>query len=150
MSRKVGKRIGGVVYIHRSILPHEDYSPIVEDALSILDQDFHFEVIKIDKKNSSVSFIQCEDWNTAHEPTVGDSYKVNVETGESKLRKARVKNKQIYHHKWMFVNDDYTGFDIEEAKQRSKSWENSSIEYDPKRIGNFDYWNKVVLSKLDK
>ena len=28
----------------------------------------------------------------------------------------------IYHHKWLFVADDYDGFDVEESKARSGAW----------------------------
>lgn len=153
-NRKVGKRMGGNIYIHCSVLPHEEYSDIVWEARMLLSktlnrhEEFKYTIIKINKSKQEVSFIYCEDFNTAHEPTVGDSCKVNLKTGKVTFTKARTKNKQIYHHKWLFVRDSYKGFDIEESKKRSEQWMNSGIEYDVKKIGNLDYWNEVVVSKL--
>ena len=145
----MAKKIGGVLYVHRSALDTEGHK-LVSKASKLIPNDFAYEVLKINPKANEVSFVASEDWNTSPEPIVGDSYKVNIDTGKVTFRKGRVKNPQIYHHKWMFVNDDYKGFDVEESKLRSELWQNSDIDYDIKKIGNFDYWNEIVLKKLFK
>ena len=43
---------------------------------------------------------------------------MNLETGEIKEGYSNT----IYHHKWLFVKDDYTGFDIDESYEWSKEW----------------------------
>jgi hypothetical protein len=53
----------------------------------------------------------------------------------------------IWHHKWEFVSDDYTGFDVEQSKERSLQWKskigtNKDIS---NRIGRLSYWRKLNL-----
>jgi hypothetical protein len=146
--RKAGKKIGDTFYMHRSV-NNEKYSELINKAIELLDKNFDYEVLKINEKKKEISFIQSLDWNTAHEPIVGDSYKININTHKITFCKGRKNNPQIYHHKWMFVEDDYKGFDVEESKQRSKTWENSGIEFDRKKIGNSNYWTDVVLNKMN-
>ena len=66
----------------------------------------------------------------------------------------------IYHHKWMFVDDDYNGFDIQESKRRSSLWRDAIDKYAEQnnikkrtissRIGKQNYWfellNMVVIN----
>ena len=145
----MAKKIGGAVYLHRSALESDSEAhKMVLEAVKLIPNGFAYEVLKINQKANEVSFIASEDWNTSHEPIVGDSYKVNLDTGKVSYRKARKNNPQIYHHKWMFVNEDYEGFSVEESKQRSKQWQNSNIDYDSKKIGNLNYWKEVVLKNL--
>lgn len=145
MARSVGKRIGGVLYLHRSAVGE---NALVESAAALLPDGFRYEVVKINEKSREVSFIDSPDWDTAPEPMVGDSCRVRPDTGEITFRSARKRNPQIYHHKWMFVADDYQGFSVEESKQRSDAWMHSGIPYDSKRIGNLDYWKENVSCKL--
>jgi hypothetical protein len=156
-TRKAGKRIGGCTYIHSSVLPlikHSDIDDMILEAELLLSrhlnigETFEYTIIKTNKAKQEVSFIHCKDFNASPEPTVGDSYKVNLLTGKVAFRKGRKNNPQIYHHKWMFVDDSYTGFDVEESKKRSKQWQESGIEYDSRKIGNYDYWNEVILKCL--
>lgn len=144
-ARKVGKRIGGTLYIHRSAIAN---NKLVDEAIQRIPTTFDFAIVKINEKKREVSFIASHDWDSAHEPIVGDSYKVDMNTGKVTFRKRRKTSPQIYHHKWMFVDDSYDGFNVEESKQRSRLWQNSNIDYDSKKIGNLDYWNEVVVSKL--
>lgn len=145
----MAKKIGSAVYIHKSTLnAHSESVEMVSKALKLIPNTFPYEVLKINQKANEITFVASEDWNTSHEPIVGDSYKVNLNTGKVTFRKARVNNPQIYHHKWMFVNEDYDGFDIEESKQRSEKWQSLDIEIDKKKIGNLNYWKEKVLTHL--
>lgn len=144
----IGKKVGSNHYIHKSAITelNDELLRVVRKALWHLD-NFEYEIIKIHTKEHSVSFIQSPNWDFAHEPLVGDSLKVTKE-GETTHTKARTKNPQIYHHKWTFVRDDYQGFDVVAAKQRSEFWENSGIEIDRSRIGGLDHWIEHVLKPL--
>lgn len=145
------KKIGGCLYIHCSMYNNVDADIVnkIDDALTImvskgmLPEWLMSEVYKIDLKNNTVSFIESEDWNSAREPQVGDAYNVNLTTKEIK----KIKSKgQIYHHKWMFVSDDYDGFDVEESKRWSEKWQ-SVIPQDKKiksRIGYKKYWDEYL------
>jgi len=53
----------------------------------------------------------------------------------------------IYHHKWLFVADDYGGFDVDESKRRSLAWM-SLPDIDKSRIGRKSYWEDHVLPRL--
>ena len=54
----------------------------------------------------------------------------------------------IYHHKWLFVADDYDGFDVEESKSRSDAWL-ALPQVDKSRIGRACYWHTHVVRRLD-
>lgn len=107
------------------------------------------EIVKVDVKNNKVSFIKSPDWDTAREPLVGDAYMIDLNEN-APLRKRTVKitksKGQIYHHKWMFVADDYQGFDIEESKKWSEKWQ-SVIPAErgiKSRIGYKKYWDEYL------
>jgi hypothetical protein len=53
----------------------------------------------------------------------------------------------IYHHKWLFVDDDYRGFNVEESKARSQLWI-SLGDVDRSRIGRQSYWQEQVVPRL--
>jgi len=159
--RKIGKVIGNYKYIHRSAackLSKEEYEFIVTrmDYLTRCcnydSSKFSIEnypIIKFNIKENRLSYIKSPDWDSASEPIVGDSYLIDS-SGVIKFRKSN--NKQIYHHKWMFVSDDYTGFDVEESKRWSKTWENHPYvlelkkehKYFKSKIGSKEYFDKIA------
>jgi GGDEF domain-containing protein len=148
---RVGKKTQGAFYIHVSALDQlspEQRARVDSAAKSIPGELTDYAIVKV-VNDGSVSFIKSPDWDTAPEPTVGDSVKVNPD-GEVTFTK-QPSNPTIYHHKWEFVKDDYSGFDVEESKRRSELWKNSGIPEaaDLNRIGRKDYWEKYVASKLD-
>lgn len=144
------KKIGGAVYLHRSILDHVsmDQEKLINHCLNILAKSQYskvistFDIVKIEKE--TVSFIECEDWDSASEPIVGDAFKVYLD-GRVKVTKKK-NNPQIYHHKWMFVADDYDGFDVAAAKKWSEKWEAilPRTREVKSRIGYKDYWEKIL------
>lgn len=146
------KKIGNIIYIHRTAIDilEKKEKQLVEECVKLIPKKFCYEIIKINLKKQEVSFIFSPNWDIAPEPFVGDSYKVNFKEKNILYSKSKRNNKQIYHHKWMFVKEDYKGFDIEKSKKRSILWENSDLQFDKKKIGNWNYWNEEVLSKLEK
>lgn len=136
----VGKYIGGAVYVHRDYadsLPND-----VLQLASLLPVGLRFVVIKYNEINGNVSFIESADFDTADEPEVGDVATVSPE-GSVRLRK-RLSDPYIYHHKWLFVSDDYVGFDVERSKLRSILW-TAFPAIDRRRIGRKSYWEKEVV-----
>ena len=145
------KIVRGVKYLHKSNIKElniEDMELPVrcEDLLKEknLDAFNSYVVIKIDGKNSSVSFIESDDFDTAHEPTVGDAHKITLDGGYKVTKKK--KNPQIYHHKWSFVSNDYNGFDIEQSKRRSQEWETKLASVNKSKIGYKSYWEECLAS----
>lgn len=137
------KKIGNCIYVHKSNICEltEKQYEIVMQSIPLLPYDFKFEVIKYNKKDNSVTFIDSEDWNTSREPTVGDAYKIK----DSEVKYIKSKG-QIYHHKWQFVSDDYDGFDVAEAKKWSEIWQNTlpKTKEVKNRIGYKKFWEEIL------
>lgn len=118
--QSVGKRVGFQIYVHKNYM--EDVIPafILDQALMILKRThpkFKYNSVMYNTMTGDVRFDEAPDFDTAREPHVGDMVKVdkhgNVTTGHSD---------NIWHHKWMWVKDDYQGFDIEKNREWSKHW----------------------------
>ena len=145
------KKVLNNYYVHKSnynelseTFRESEFHPYIAIAVAYCDKYFpNYEVIKYDSQKQTISCIESPDWNTANEPIVGDSLVTNLITGEVKIIKGRTKNPQIYHNKWMFVDESYTGFDVQAARERTKLW-NSIDNIDKKRIGNQDYWFLIL------
>ena len=140
----VGKSIGGSLYFHKDYI---NDIPIVDKKLiqKLIDQlpkDFKFNIIKYpEKPGENISFINSPDFDTNPEPIITDLYIYK----DNKLTYIPERDKkQIYHHKWLFVKDDYNGFDIEESKERSAKWL-ALPNIDFSRIGYQDYWKQNVV-----
>lgn len=139
------KKMGYTYYVHRSAvsdLPLEGQQA-VEKTIRLLPQNFDYAVIKYDAKTGNVSYVCSPDWDTAHEPLVGDSLCFVGATGAVKLIKSKG---QIYHHKWQFVQADYVGFDVEASKERSRQWEEvvPATRAVKSRIGYQKYWAELL------
>jgi predicted RNase H-like HicB family nuclease len=104
----VGKEIGGAVYVHRRY--EHVLGAAIEEARKHLPPDFSYTVVKLTLANRSVSFVEVADFDTAPEPAIGTI--IAVKTDGSCRRMAAPSDPFIYHHKWLFVDDDYDGFDI--------------------------------------
>ena len=140
----VGKEIGYAVYLHRE---YEDRLGVtVEWAKRHLPEHYDYTVVKLNQRNDSVSFIRCPHFDSEHEPAI-DAIIVVSANGTAQRRNTPA-DQYIYHHKWLFVDDDYRGFDVEESKVRSKHW-TSLIGVDRARIGRHSYWEQNVVPRLN-
>lgn len=140
----VGKQIGGAIYVYRlyeNLLPNR-----VGEAKALLPDGFPYKVVKYQTRSEVVSFIVCDDFNTADESSVGDVCTVKPD-GSVKVRRAS-QDPWIYHHKWLFVKDDYTGFNVEQSRARSQQW--LALEgVDFRRIGKKSFWAEQVLPRIE-
>ena len=140
---KVGKEIGGAVYVHKqyeSLLPEA-----VQKAKRFLPPEFSYTVVKYQLSDETVSFIQSSDFDSADEPTVEDLYTIKTDGSVSFRRK--LADPWIYHHKWLFVADDYQGFNVEASKARSRRWL-ALANIDFRRIGKKSFWAEHVVARL--
>jgi len=140
----VGKQVGNTIYLHKSV---EDRLPsvILRDALRNLPGDFNYDIVKYDENNGNLTFISSPDWDTAEEPIVGDAILIRGD-GSSRWMPQRP-SPQIYHHKWLFVTEDYNGFNVGESMERSKEWLSiPNIEFN--KIGYKKYWDDNILPQL--
>lgn len=117
----VGKSIGGNIYVHKDYAAQVVPPAILSTAEHILQQnepDFEYNCIKYDPARRRISFQEVPDFDSAREPTVGDYIIVDVPTGQCKSGHSNY----IFHHKWLWVDDNYTGFDVNESYEWSKKW----------------------------
>lgn len=141
--RNVGKLMGDDLYFHKNYVSEYIDPDFYNKTKYLLPNGFDFNIIKYNEKYGTISFIDSPDFDTSDEPIVGDSYKV---TTDGRITYTRRKNiPQIYHHKWLFVKDDYSGFDVEKSKERSKKWLEYSDRINMSKIGYKNYWEDEVL-----
>ncbi len=147
MIRVPGKVVNGRRYFHRSTL---DLQPAkvqvaVHRAVAAAPA-WQWEIARVTSNLEQVALIQSPNWNTAPEPDMGPFVLVRM----SNLSVSKVYDMpgSIYHHKWMFVADDYVGFDVAESKARSAVWESLNPPVDRSRIGRKSYWITCVIPRL--
>lgn len=142
------KEVGNTIYVHKSNI-HELLDKIPDDNYKIeiirlyefrkQPGSLPYEVIKYDTKQHKLSFIESPDWDTSSEPTVGDCVCWNF---DKQSQTFRCGGTQIYHSKELFISDDYKGFDIQKAKERTKLWQSLVTKEEKKLIGNKNYWKQ--------
>lgn len=131
------------MYLHRryeSLL-----GPSVDRAKKCLPTGFQYTVVKLHRAKQTVSFIRVVGFDTEPEPAIGEL--IVVRSDGSCRHMAPPDDPYIYHHKWLFVADDYNGFDVEESKARSRTWIALS-DVDRTRIGRKSYWDTEVFPRL--
>ena len=119
----IGKAVGSKIYVvngaQKGIIPDD----VWDKATKILNKKWlslnWFNTLCYDFKNPHiVRFDFCEGFCTEREPVVGQMVFVNTETGEVWNKW----NSQIYHHKWLWVPEDYEGFDVQASYEWSRHW----------------------------
>lgn len=147
--RAIGKKMGHDLYVHKDYVAQTPIPPeALKVAVSKLPKDYDYTAVKYNKSDGAFSFIQSPDFDTADEPTVGTSLKVSS-AGDVK-RTNPPSDPWIWHNKWMWVGDDYKGFDIDKAKARSKQWKDV-VGVDKavsSRIGKKSYWDNNIVPRL--
>ena len=139
----VGKEIGGAVYVHRRY--EHVLGAAVEEARRHLPPEFCYTVVKLNLTNKSVSFVEVADFDSAPEPTIDTI--ITVRPDGSTKRIPPPSDPFIYHHKWLFVKDDYDGFDVEQSRARSRA-HMALPDIDRRRIGKKNYWITEVVPRL--
>lgn len=119
----VGKEIGGQLYLHKDyvdkILPYGDITyDDYKNAVESLPDGTYFECVMFDKKKRTIRFDEAPDFDTAREPIPGNYISLD-------LNSMTYKNgfsDYIWHHKWLWVMNDYTGFNVAESWEWSKRY----------------------------
>ena len=116
----VGKQMGSQVYLHKDYVSDVIPKKVWENALKVLsdaDSDFEYNCVMYDTKTGNVRFDEAPDFDESREPIVGDTITVKPD-GTVK----RGHSNYIWHHKWLWVKNDYQGFDINQSKAWSNKW----------------------------
>ncbi|CAL9956526.1 hypothetical protein VPHD480_0018 [Vibrio phage D480] len=140
----VGKDIGGALYLHINYVPEEFKERVAEarTLLSIENPTFCPNVVRIDYKKSTIAFYESTEFDHVQEPAAGKMIVVDV--AERKVAKARQVN-QIWHHKWLWVGDDYNGFNVSQSYDRSIQWlDHDDIPFT--KIGSRKNWQDWLSS----
>ena len=140
----VGKEIGGAIYVHRRY--ESCLGPAVQAAKNSLPSWFEYTIVKYRTDTGSVSFVHSPDFDTNPEPTAGAVCVVHP-GGSTRLIPPPA-DPFIYHHKWLFVKDEYPGFDVAASKRRSLAWMGLPSA-DRTHIGRRSYWVREVLPYLE-
>ena len=101
----VGKLMGGRLYFHKIYTDEIEEAPLIKDEL-----DPVYNIIRYNRLTKELCLINCPNFDTENEPTIKFVWNVTKDV----LTKYDNNNPMIYHHKWMFVKDDYKGFDVED------------------------------------
>lgn len=142
------KKVSNNLYVHKSNL-EELYITIGKEAMvrvqnaiiCMFDSNRPFEIVKYNIKTGDISLIDAVGWNERYEPIVGTSvlFKPDGTTKE------RPNGKQVYHMKEVFVPEGYTGFDVEEAKRRTKLLNAFPyVKENKSRIGSLEWWTMFL------
>lgn len=141
----IGKKIGNQIWLHKDYIEEVMSKKDYEDFKRNLPENYQFNILRYDAKNNEIAFINSPDFDSSQEPLVGQSLRVKKFENNFEISKIQEspKNPLIYHHKWLFVKDDYKGFDINESKKRSIEWkEKLGVDRTlTSKIGRLSFWN---------
>lgn len=142
---------GSQIYLHKNYATDVVPADIYDRAVELLRKkypNFEWNTIMYLHTNEKdvVRFDEAPDFDTAREPVPGNMVSVNVSTGT--VEKSSKPNNQIWHHKWLWVKNDYDGFDVKEAWDWSKLW--LSVIRDTKNKGELINDTKVRVDNRGK
>lgn len=155
---RVGKIIGGDLYIHASALPFlpAPVRDLVVERHAVID-GAPYDLVKWSPKTGAVAFIETAGWDELPEPLMGVVRSVSAD-GRVATRDYGPQQ-MIYHHKWQFVGPGYAGFSVAQSMARSDHWEHHPHVLRLKRegldgkrfsslIGHLPVWREHVLDVL--
>lgn len=152
------KIVGNGIYAHCSnfdewrtkcitYMPSNLFDALYQEAFIYYEDligEKHF-VMKFEHKSESISLISSPDWDIRHEPSVGDGVRVFYDINDTITYKLLKGRGQIYHSKWMFVQPDYTGFNVKISKFRTVQWSRiPNINSLRNKIGYRKFWNEFL------
>ena len=95
---------------------------------------FAYSCLRYDLKSSQLAFVECPDFDSAREPVVGKMFIVDPD-GSARVTRSFP---QIYHHKWLWVDNSYNGFDVGNSWRWSRNWLSQLTE--PADGSNMQNW----------
>lgn len=164
---RVGKIIGGRLYVHRSALEFlpEPVQTLIRERHAVLGHP-PYDLVKWapnrDPAKDSVAFTETVGWDDLPEPLMGMQRSVNG-LGEPGREVDYWPRQVIYHHKHLFVHPGYPGFGTggyAKSEARSKVWQRYVDENRPaldaavggksfmSKIGFYPVWREFVVDVL--
>lgn len=127
----VGKSIGGKIYAHMDYIHLIIPQFLLDKANELLkknnlyDEAWSYNCFSFDPVNNIILFEETPDFDIAREPVIGKLIKVDLNTNTLKQIPPK---RQIFHHKWLWVDNDYDGFDVEDSWNWSKEYVTKVLE----------------------
>ena len=123
----VGKRVGSKIYVHKDYALDVVPTEILWDAQDILhkyEPGASFNCICYDLKQPNIiRFDEAPRFDVDREPYPGVMWTVDTSRIDEGERCYRVGySDAIWHHKWLWVEQNYQGFDVEESYKWSELW----------------------------
>jgi len=144
----VGKKIDKNIWFHKKYINDFMTNEMFNYYIKDIPKSFSFDIIRYNEKEKELMLIKTKDFNSSHEPIIEDSYKISIiNSVKINYKKSTLENPLIYHHKWLFVKDDYKGFDVSESKKRSHEWKsvlgvNKELSV---KIGRKLFWDNWLI-----
>ena len=114
----VGKLVGGRLYLHKAYLPcalgvvfpRETYEEALRAMVASRRDDGGFRCVRLDLGTGEVRFDLAPYFDELREPSPDEFVTVSIAGGKTSVSIGYTR--QIWHHKWLWVKDDYRGFDV--------------------------------------
>jgi len=140
----VGKPMMGKIYVHKNYADRVVPVDTLNRAKEILNRDFpdfKYNCICYNPKvETVVRFDESPDFDTTPEPEVSRYINVDIAANNGQGSSKMGTSHAIWHHKWMWVDDDYKGFDVEDSYNWSQEWTKKIS----KPSGIRDEWNQLL------
>lgn len=140
--RNPGKKVGTKIYVHRRYEETVVDKQLLAYAKRLAGCIDGYDCVRYDTKDGAVAFQFADDFNGKDEPAVMLTVTVKQD-GTVTRNRSNEDNPPIWHHKWLWVRDDYKGFDVEESKARSKTWEPHVSKEEKRKIGRKSFWESI-------
>lgn len=118
-AKPVGKRIGGRLYVHKRYaemaLPLEAYKVLLHVQSHAT---FPYECLVWNAADRTLRFDTALGFNEQSEPCPGRWYRWGLDCNQQRTGISTA----VWHHKWLWVLDDYPFFDVAKARAWSARW----------------------------
>jgi len=146
------KRIGGKIYLHKNYIESLD-SDLVHEVTFALEKahevlgSFAWNTVRIKPDGfggaEEVAFQFSPDFDSADEPEVTQTVAVQMTGADWDIVNLRDHSGLIWHHKWMWVDSDYTGFSYAASKAHSAKWKPFVKKEELPKIGRKKFWESI-------
>lgn len=151
MHEKTRKKVGSCIYVHRQYEDEVIPAKVLRKAKKLLKTIYcgdSYTCVKYDKKTGNITFQWSSTFDSWDEPKIDKCFLVKADGTSQILPKKN--NPQIWHRKYLWVKNDYKGFDVEKSKERSKQWEPYVTKEEKRKIGTLSFWNSIKHRWEDK
>jgi hypothetical protein len=134
----VGKAIGDQLYFHKDYVNDIVPPDVWKKANKLLPKGFIYNTLVYNPKKGFLRFDEAPNFDYAREPIPGETITVDYVNGTvGKLKSID----SIWHHKWLWVKDDYKGFNVNKSKEWSRLW---TSKFKETAVGRDHLWKEQL------